>query len=310
VIELMSVSKPAPSRSPFESLEAAPTATATKGSWGTATDEVSKSLRHLVRKGWQDSAPRIAPILNDEAVISPDDRVRILDTDLAPWRMICALRMRGPSGVGLIGTGWFIGPKTVLTAGHCVFSTKPSGKSLGGWASTIELIPGLNGDGDGLDARPYGSVASQRFSSVHRWVNGEDADFDIGCIHLDEPLGLQVGWFAVAALPSERLEGFVVNVSGYPYDRGFGAEQYYGRDLVVGVSERRLFYEVDTYGGQSGAPVWIYEDDDAPPLAVGIHAYGPAAGLEVPANSAPRIIPEVLGLLTGWVKQDGGWPQG
>jgi glutamyl endopeptidase len=277
---------------------------------GTATDEVSKSQRHLVLKGWQDSAPRIAPILTDDAAIGHDDRVRILDTDLAPWRMICALRIGGPSGAGLIGTGWFIGPKTVLTAGHCMFSTKPSGKSLGGWASTIELIPGLNGDGDGLDARPYGSVASQRFSSVDRWVNGEDADFDIGCIHLDEPLGLQVGWFAVAALPSERLESFVVNVSGYPKDRGFGAEQYYGRDRVVRVSERRVYYEVDTAEGQSGAPVWIYEDDDAPPLAVGIHAYGPGAGLEVPANSAPRVIPEVLGLLTGWVEQDGGWPQG
>jgi hypothetical protein len=85
-------------------------------------------------------------------------------------------------------------------------------------------------------------------------VNGEDADFDIGCIHLDEPLGLQVGWFAVAALPSERLESFLVNVSGYPEDRGGGAEQYLGRNRVLEVSERRLFYEVDTYGGQSGAP--------------------------------------------------------
>jgi hypothetical protein len=51
VIELTSVSKLAPSTSPFESLEAVPTATATEGSWGTATDEVSNSLRHLVLKG-------------------------------------------------------------------------------------------------------------------------------------------------------------------------------------------------------------------------------------------------------------------
>ena len=44
-------------------------------------------------------------------------------------------------------------------------------------------------------------MSSQRFSSIDRWTAQEDTDFDIGCIHLDEPLGSQVGWFAVAALP-------------------------------------------------------------------------------------------------------------
>ena len=305
MVELTSVTKPTPSTSPFESLEAAPAAPpATEGSPGSATDEVSRSLRHLVVKG--KSGPITLPF---ETVIDRDERVRILDTDLAPWRMICALRMRGPSGAGAIGTGWFIGPKTVLTAGHCVYSTH----FFDGWASTIEVIPGLNGLGDGPDARPFDSVTSQRFSSVDRWVSGEDADFDIGCIHLDEPLGVRVGWFALAALPPERLESFLVNVSGYPADRGAGAEQYHGRNRVLRVSARRLFYEVDTYGGQSGAPVWIHEDNDAPPLAVGIHAYGiggTPAVLGITANSAPRIIPEVLSKLTEWVEQDGGWPQG
>jgi len=302
VIELNSVSSPAPSTSPFETLKAEPSGPPpTRGSSGSATGEVSRSLRHLVVKG------RGGPIaLPFETVIGRDERVRILDTDLVPWRMICALRMRGSTGAGAIGTGWFIGPKTVITAGHCVHHTH----FFGGWASRIEVIPGLNGRGDESDARPYGSVISERFSSVDRWVDKEDADFDIGCIHLDEPLGVRVGWFAVAALPPERLESFLVNVSGYPADRGAGAEQYHSRNRVLQVSERRLFYEVDTYGGQSGAPVWVHEDDDAPPLVVGIHAYGVGgtpADMGITANSAPRIIPEVLEKLTEWVEQDGGW---
>lgn len=300
MIELKSVSKP---RSPFESLEAAPAAPAvTRGYSGTATAEVSRSERHFAAKGKSGS---ILPPF--ETVIDRDERVRILDTDLAPWRMICALRMRGASGAGAIGTGWFIGPKTLLTAGHCVFSNY----FFGGWASTIEVIPGLNGDGAAVDTRPYGAVSSDRFSSIDRWTEREDADFDIGCVHLDEPLGNEVGWFAVAALPPERLASFLVNVSGYPADRGAGAEQYHGRNRVLRVSERRLFYEVDTYGGQSGAPVWIYEDAESPPLAVGVHAYGvggtPSA-FAITANSAPRIIPEVLDKLTEWVELDGGWP--
>jgi V8-like Glu-specific endopeptidase len=154
-------------------------------------------------------------------------------------------------------------------------------------------------------------VRSTRFSSVNRWVEAADPDFDIGCIHLDDPLGDEVGWFSVGALSPEELEGFLVNVSGYPGDRGGGTEQYHHRNRILRVTERRLFYDVDTFGGQSGAPVWIHETDTAPPLAVGIHAYGvggSADGLE--ANSAPRIIPGVLDQIRTWVEADGGWPPG
>jgi len=93
MIELRSVTKPAPSMSALESLDTAPaTARATEGSPGTATGEISRSLRHLVVRG--KSGPITPPF---ETVIGRDERVRILDTDLAPWRMICALRMRGPA---------------------------------------------------------------------------------------------------------------------------------------------------------------------------------------------------------------------
>jgi glutamyl endopeptidase len=303
MIELKSVHKPSSS---LESMEMAPVAPpATKGSAGAATTETSRSLRHLVVAG--KSGPIAPPF---ESVIGPvDDRVRILDTDLPPWRMICALRMRGPTGAGAIGTGWFIGPRTVLTAGHCVFSNQ----FFGGWASSVEVIPGLLGPGTDADARPYGSATSMQLSSVDRWTESEDPDFDIGCIHLQEPVGDQIGWFAVAAMDPEELVGFLVNVSGYPADRGAGNEQYHASNRVLRVTERRLFYEVDTFGGQSGAPVWVHESDGSPPIAVGIHAYGVGgtpADLGITANSAPRIIPEVLDKLKEWVEQDGGWPDG
>jgi glutamyl endopeptidase len=302
MIELKSVHKPS---SGLESMEAAPVAPpATTGSSGAATSETSRSLRHLVVAG--KSGPIAPPF---ESVIGIDERVRILDTDLQPWRMICALRMRGPTGAGAIGTGWFIGPRTVLTAGHCVFSNH----FFGGWASSIEIIPGLLGAGQDGDARPYGSVTSEQLSSVDRWTETEDADFDIGCIHLEERVGDQVGWFALAAMDPEELVGYLVNVCGYPADRGGGNEQYHASNRVLRVTERRLFYEVDTFGGQSGAPVWIHESDGAPPVAVGIHAYGLGGtpeDLGIVANSAPRIIPEVLDKLKEWVEQDGGWPGG
>lgn len=131
MIELQSVSKPI---NPFESRKAAditPRST-TQGAGGAAPTEPSRSVLHLVAKG--KSGPIRPPF---ETVIDRDDRVRILDTELYPWRMICALHMRGPNGAGAIGTGWFIGPKTVVTAGHCVFSNY----FFGGRASTNEILP-------------------------------------------------------------------------------------------------------------------------------------------------------------------------
>ncbi len=299
MIELKSVSKPV---SPFEELEVAAPRRVTHGHPGSGNPEPSRSLKHLVVKG--KGGPIRPPF---ETVIDHDDRVRILDTELAPWRMICALRLHGGSGAGAIGTGWFIGPRTVVTAGHCVFSSQ----LLGGWASTIEVIPGLNGNGTDAGARPYGSVSSTRFSSVDRWVEKEDPDFDVGCIHLDQDKGNEVGWFAIGALPAEELVSYLANVAGYPADRGAGAELFHDKNRVLRVGERRLFYETDSYGGQSGAPVWIHETEGAPPIAVGVHAYGVGgtpAELGITANSAPRIIPEVLAKMQEWVKLDGGWP--
>lgn len=305
MIKLKSMTKPQGS-SPFESLEATRSESAVfqerivlQGAAGNASTELSRSEEFLVVKGR--SGPITSPF---ETVLGDDDRKRILDTDLAPWRMICGLRMRGPGGAGAIGTGWFIGPRTLLTAGHCVFSTQ----FFGGWASTIEVSPGLNGMGDSPRNKPFGSIASTRFSSVDRWTDSEDPDFDIGCIHLDESLGDKVGWFSLAAFPTEELESFLVNVSGYPADRGRGFEQYHHRNRITRVTDRRIFYEVDTFGGQSGAPVWIHDTETGPPIAVGIHAYGVGgtpATLGITANSAPRIIPEVLEKVREWLAQDG-----
>lgn len=300
VMELKPIRKPQPAME-LESMDADEPqehSRTLKGSEGSETQERSRSLDHIAVKGKSD-VPLVTPGGALESVIGIDERVRILDTDLSPWRMICALRLRGPKGMA-VGTGWFVGPRTLLTAGHCVYSTL----FFGGWVETVEVSPGRNGA-----TFPFGTVKTTRVSSVDRWVEKEDADFDIGCIHLDEPLGKKLGWFSVGALAADELKSFLVNVSGYPADRGAGTEQYHHRNRIKEVTGRRVFYDVDTAGGQSGAPVWIHKTPDAPPLAIGIHAYGTAgtpANLMIEANSAPRIIPEVLAQIEAWIQEDGG----
>jgi V8-like Glu-specific endopeptidase len=235
-----------------------------------------------------------------ESVLGIDDRRPIAESDLPPWRMICSLSMQGPSGGGAIGTGWFVGPRTLITAGHCVYDQN----FFGGWAVRIEVMPGRNGT-----ATPFGTVVSNRFASVDRWINERDPDFDIGCVHLDQPLGETVGWFAIGALPADELRDSLINISGYPADRDFGRVQYFHKNRVLRVTERRIFYDVDTFGGQSGAPVWVQPEGSNEPLAVGIHAYGVGgtpANLGITANSAPRIIPEVFDQIQAWIAESTG----
>jgi glutamyl endopeptidase len=245
---------------------------------------VGKSSRPMVRLGME------------TIVHNADERTHIVETDEAPWRMVCALSIDGPLGT-YRGTGWRVGPRTVITAGHCVYTS-----DMGGWANKITVSPGQDGE-----ERPYGSLESTKFSTVDLWEKNQDPDFDISAIHLSEPIGDRVGWFQVASLPDDRLKDYLVNVSGYPGQPGDGKEQWWAKNRIRAVTPRRIFYEVDTSGGQSGAPVYIIENEGAPPTVVGIHAYGVGgtpSSIPFQVNSAPRIIPEVVTQIEAWISED------
>lgn len=298
MVELKSISKPEPKVVEL-GLESSKVAERKlhKGHFGSKMGGPSRAAEKLVVTGKGEPIQRRfqGSGVGLESVIEEDTRQRILDTELLPWRMICALRMFAPGGGGAIGTGWLAGPRTIVTAGHCVHHMT----FFGGWAERIEVSAGR----DGAEF-PFNTVSTTRFSSVDKWVADADPDFDIGCIHLDQPLGKAAGWFAIASLPHDELMSHMVNISGYPSDRGAGTEQYFQKNRILNVGERRIFYDVDTAGGQSGAPVWIQENGDDPPLVVGIHAYGTGGtpfDLGITANSAPRIIPEVFDQITAWI---------
>jgi V8-like Glu-specific endopeptidase len=234
-----------------------------------------------------------------ESIIGVDERTRILETGLHPWRMICSLELHGQQGQRAVGTGWLAGPNTIVTAGHCVFHSM-----LGGWASTIVARPGRN-----ETETPFGEVESRRFTSVRRWVDQADPDFDFAAIHLEDPIGNSTGYFSVLDASDAELQGAQINVSGYPADLGLGRRQWFHSKNVLRVEPRRLFYDVDTFGGQSGAPAWIYSDDSeqSPPQVVAVHAYGVGgtpASFHIEANSAPRLSGAVFDLVQEWLEGD------
>jgi glutamyl endopeptidase len=294
---IKSVDNPRVHRAIIESLEPASTLRDVRpATAGTAPDGRSRAAEQLLVRGTRETpAPRRSIL---ESILGAvDRRQQILETDLSPWRMICALEIKSKTGSAYIGTGWFVGPRTVVTAGHCVFDPV----ELGGWATKITVTPGRNGAGASK------AEASAAFSTTDLWQKDQNPDFDYGVIHLNSDLGTETGSFGIAVLPDAELQNRLVNVSGYPVDPGNGQFQYFHSSRVRATTERRLLYDVDTVGGQSGSPVWAYLDGSTDPVVVAIHAYGIGgvpAGLFVAANSGPRIIPEVLDVIRGWAGAD------
>jgi glutamyl endopeptidase len=217
-----------------------------------------------------------------ESVCGSDGRVHITATTAVPWRWICQLIITFANGARARGTGWFIGPHTVMTAGHCVHSA-----ANGGWAREIEVIPGMN-----ATARPFGSQIGRSFRSVTGWTNGANPEFDYGAIILpNNDLGNRTGWFGFAALSDSSLNGLLINISGYAGDKPFGT-QWFMAGNITAVQARRLRYMVDTFGGQSGSPVWRLSNGAR--HAVGIHAYGGCP------NGATRITTPVFNNMNAW----------
>lgn len=217
-----------------------------------------------------------------ESVCGRDDRVRITKTTRIPWRWNCQLIITLKDGRRSRCTGWFIGPRTVMTAGHCVYS-----HGAGGWAKQIEVIPGLNSR-----FRPYGSQTSSSFRSVRGWTKKSKPEYDYGCIILpNKSLGNRVGWFGFAALSSRSLRRLLINNAGYAGDKPFGT-LWFNAGRITKVKKRRLEYMIDTYGGHSGSPTWRLSRGKR--HAVGIHAYGGCP------NKSTRITKSVFNNMRRW----------
>lgn len=227
------------------------------------------------------------------SVIGDDDQLTALFTRLMPERLVCSFIIHG-QGRTFHGSGWLAGPRLVMTCGHNVHHD-----DFGGWAERIEVIPGRT-DGEW----PFGSVVATRFSAHDRWIDARDPSADIACLHLEEPIGHQLGWFAIAqADEPDALVGQPIASAGYPEYQGDFTRQRRGDGVVAAIIETRLFHTADTTDGSSGGPIWLIASGDTPPTAVAVHAYEKillAGPPQQEANSGTLIDPAMLALIAKW----------
>lgn len=240
------------------------------GTYGTAV------TRALVSGA---EASRLVP----ETVIDVDDRIRVTETDKVPFRWLCRLVIVAGNGTRWSGTGWLAGPRLVLTAGHCVYM-----HNQGGWAQRIQVsLYGANGDFQA-------PVEAEDAASVGGWVNSADPDQDYGAVALSADIQAP-GWFGFGSFADAALSASVGNIAGFPIDKPVGTLWGHARRFSE-VRPSALLYEIDTYGGMSGAPVICWNGEDY--IVVGIHNYGDIAG-----NRATRINPTVYQNIEAWLAE-------
>jgi V8-like Glu-specific endopeptidase len=198
-----------------------------------------------------------------------------------------SLLITAADGSSWVGTGWFIGPHTLATAGHCVYIKGSGVAGRDGWVRSIKVIPGRNGG-----RAPYGIVTSTRFFTVKGWTDQGSEHYDYAAIVLPSDLGSKTGWFGIANFSDGNLIGSKGNISGYPGDKPPGTQWYHFNNLAS-VNATKVFYDIDTVGGQSGSAV--YRIVDGRPYGVAIHAYGGAT-----QNSGTRISMPVFQNLRNW----------
>ena len=205
--------------------------------------------------GWEATAGRSKKpgLLTGQTVIGTDDRIQVTPTTYWPWVTI------GRIDLGCTGT--IVGPRHVITAGHCVYDTDTDT-----WYYNLDFTPAQDGS-----YAPFGTVAWYAAITTTGWTVNHDRNYDYAMLVLADNIGYTTGYMSYG-FDNNLCSNCIVNINGYPGDKPHGT-MWHSNCPLTQVQTYRLYYECDTFGGNSGSGVYMYWSPDTR-IIYGIHAYG------------------------------------
>ncbi len=191
------------------------------------------------------------------AVFGTDSRVLVTPTNAFPNQAICNLIVTyplTPKGKAFSATGYLIGSRHVLTAGHVLFNA-----AQGGWTKTIRVVPGMDGNTWWFGSE-FMVWPNYKQRSVTGWSEDQDIDYDYGLITLNT--GFSLGSFGLLYLSDDTLDSTTGYLTGYPGEKGTpaGTQQFgvVGGGTITDYDSTLVYYSIDTSKGQSGAGVYRF----------------------------------------------------
>lgn len=243
-----------------------------------ATDAMKRMLKGAMRDGVD---PALSGDEESRQVFGEDDRVQITDSSGYPFRTFGLLQGESPDGGLFNCSATLIGPRTVLTAAHCLYNHET------GWLDNFIFAPGLLS----MQDAPFGvyEYASahifEGYISNYQGYYGSVVPWDIAVVILDYPLGEDIGWMGYGY--DNNLGNFVANIIGYPGDMPPGTMWAAACNVdAANIGESWFQYLCDTYPGSSGSSVYKFDPETEERVIYGVNvAENPEA------NTAVRINP-------------------
>jgi len=222
-------------------------------------------------------------------IFGTDNRTRVTTTTYAPYRSVAKLVTVFPDNTWFMGSGALVGPYHLLTAGHAVYQ-----RAHGGWVKSIFVWLGQNGKNC-----PYGEARGVYAHSQGGWTVEQKKEHDWAVVTLDRRTGNTTGWFNYSYATDSYYTRRAVRSAGFPTDRDQGKNMYRISGQIDHVSPFQLFYEgsMDTAGGQSGSPVYVYSYTKGYVIH-GIHGAGSVY------NEATRLTQEKYNFINTWKIED------